>query len=141
MMEHLERTSKEYGMKINSKKTKVMKISRKEKTTLRIIINGERIEQVEEFCYLGSVVTTDAKCHSEIRRIAMGKEEFMMRKELVRGGLSRNLKKRMIKTLIWSVALYGSETWTLRKEDTRRRLLKCGFGGGWRGLVVLSMYY
>ena len=121
MMEHLERTSKEYGMKINSKKTKVMKISRKKKTTVRIIINGERIEQVEEFCYLGSVVTTDAKCHSEIRRrIAMGKEAFMKRKELLRGGLSRNLKKRMIKTLIWSVTLYGSETWTLRKEDTRR---------------------
>ena len=121
MMEHLERTSKEYGMKINFKKTKVMKISRKKKTTVRIIINGERIEQVEEFCYLGSVVTTDAKCHSEIRRrIAMGKEAFMKRKELLRGGLSRNLKKRMIKTLIWSVTLYGSETWTLRKEDTRR---------------------
>ena len=44
----------------------------------------------------------------------------MKRKELLRGGLSRNLKKRMIKTLIWSVTLYGSETWTLRKEDTRR---------------------
>jgi hypothetical protein len=121
MMNHLESNSQEYGMKINTKKTKVMKISRNKETTVTIIINGEKVEQVGEFCYLGSVVTTDAKCHSEIRRrIAMGKEAFMKRKELLRGGLSKNLKKRLIKTLIWSVTLYGSETWTLRKEDTRR---------------------
>ena len=34
--------------------------------------------------------------------------------------MNRNLKKRMIKTLVWSVVLYGSETWTMRKEDIRR---------------------
>ena len=34
--------------------------------------------------------------------------------------MSRNLKKRMIKTLVWSVVLYGSETWTMRKEDISR---------------------
>jgi len=32
----------------------------------------------------------------------------------------RNLKKRMIKTLVWSVTLYASETWTMRKEDIKR---------------------
>src|SRR6218665_3389505 len=43
--------------------------------------------------------SNDAKCHREIRRrIAMGKEAFLKRKELLRGGLKRSLKKRMIKT-------------------------------------------
>ena len=41
-------------------------------------------------------------------------------KELLRGNMNRNLKKRMIKTLVWSVMLYSSETWTTRKEDIRR---------------------
>ena len=47
----------------------------------------------------------------------MGKQSFIARGELLRSGLNRELKKRMIKVLIWSVVLYGSETWTLRKED------------------------
>jgi hypothetical protein len=121
MMDRLDMISTEYGMKINIKKTKVMKISRAEEpTTVEITINEEELEQVDKFCYLGSVVTKDAKCHTEIRRISMGKDAFYKRKELLRGKLNRNLKKRMIKTLVWSVVLYGSETWTMRKEDVKR---------------------
>ena len=122
MMDRLNMISMEYGMKINIRKTKVMKISRAvEPTTVKITINGEQLEQVDKFCYLGSVVTQDAKCHTEIRRrIGIGKDAFYKRKELLRGKLNRNLKKRMVKTLVWSVVLYGSETWTLRKEDIRR---------------------
>ena len=50
----------------------------------------------------------------------MGKEAFTKRKELLREGLNRKLKKRMVKTLIWSMMLYGAETWTIRKEDIKR---------------------
>ena len=112
----------QYKMKINIKEiTKVMKISKKERTNVTLIINGERVDQVREFCYLGSLITEDARCHKEIKkRIAMGKEAFTKRRELLRGGMNRNLKKRLIKTLIWSVTLYASETWTMRKEDVKR---------------------
>jgi len=44
----------------------------------------------------------------------------MRRGELLRGNISKDLKKRMVKALVWSVALHGSETWTLRKEDIKR---------------------
>ena len=50
----------------------------------------------------------------------MGKDVFYKRKELMRGKLNKNLKKRIIKSMIWSVMLCGSETWTLRKADIRR---------------------
>jgi len=121
VMDRLNTTSAKYNMKINTKKTKVMKISKDKEASISIIIDGEEIEQVKEFCYLGSLISSDAKCHKEIRRrIAMGKEAFTKRKELLRGGLNRHLKKRMVKTLIWSVTLYGAETWTMRKEDIRR---------------------
>src|ERR1700733_9441031 len=67
------------------------------------------------------MITTDAKCHREFkRRIAIGKDTFMKRKELLRGKMNKNLKKRMIKTLVWSTVLYGSETWTMRKEDIKK---------------------
>ena len=38
----------------------------------------------------------------------------------MRGSLSLHLKKRMVRAFVWSVALCGGETWTLRKEDIRR---------------------
>jgi len=78
---------------------------------LKAVMTGIEIEQVREFCYIGSMITTDANCHREIkRRIAVGKEAFSNRGELLRGKLDRNLKSRMIETLIWSVVLYRSKT-------------------------------
>ena len=98
-----------------------MKISKGHEATVKITIDGKELEQVGKFCYLGSMITTDARCHVEIkRRIAMGKDAFYKRKELMRGKLNKNLKKRIIKSMIWSMLLYGSETWTLWKEDIRR---------------------
>ena len=121
MMNRLNKISMEYDMKINIKKTKIMRISKGQVKTVNIILDGKELEQVGAFCYLGSMITNDAKCHVEIkRRIAMGKDAFYKRKELMRGKLNKNLKKRMIKTMIWSVVLYGSETWTMRKEDIKR---------------------
>ena len=35
-------------------------------------------------------------------------------------GMSKEVKKKIVKTVIWSVALYSAETWSLRKEDIRR---------------------
>ena len=124
MMDRLNMVSVNYNMKINTKKTKVMKISKATESAMKILAEGELleqvmkigaegelIEQVKEFCYLGSMISADASCHREIkRRIAMGKEAFSTRKALLRGRLKRYLKKRMVKTQIWSVTLYYAET-------------------------------
>ena len=50
----------------------------------------------------------------------MTKEAFSKIKILVTKNLSIKVKKVIIKTLVWSVLLYGSESWTLRKEDMKR---------------------
>jgi len=50
----------------------------------------------------------------------MGKEKLTKRGELLRGKLKLDLKKRIVKALIWSGVLYGSETWTMTKEDVSR---------------------
>ena len=121
MMDRLNTISEEYDMKINIKKTKIMRISSGKERTVKISIDGKELEQVGKFCYLGSMITSNAKCHVEIRRrIAMGKDAFYKRKELLRGKLNKNLKKRIIKSIIWRVVLYGSETWTMRKKDIKR---------------------
>lgn len=53
-----------------------MKTGREEKVekNMKITIHGDEIEQATEFCYLGSQISDDAKCHKEkTKRIAMGK--------------------------------------------------------------------
>ena len=50
------------------------------------------------------------------RTIALAKDAFNQRKELLTKGLSKKLIKRMVKIVIWPVVLYGCETWTLLEE-------------------------
>jgi len=110
-----------------------MRMCTVEGRTMKMTVNGQNLERVKQFCYLGSLVTEDCKsCHDIRRRIALGKEAFNKKSDLMRGSLSLHLKKRMMKAFVWSVALYERETWTLQKEDNNLgdlRHLKCGFGG------------
>src|SRR4051812_7480277 len=126
-----------YGMKINVQKTKTMVVKWDGGGVVDITVDGQRIEQVKSFKYLGSVITEDGRSHSDVSiRIAMAKEAFNKRKELLKKGLSRKLKKRMIKVLVWPVVLYGCETWTLLQDEIDR--LKALEMWLWRGLEKVS---
>jgi hypothetical protein len=66
------------------------------------------------------MITSDARCTREIKyRIAMAKAAFNKNKNLFISKLSLNVRKKLVKCYIWSVALYGAETWTLRKVDQK----------------------
>jgi len=83
-------------MRIDIKKTKVLKISKRKETIVRINIGAKEIEQVKDFCYLVSMITTDAKCHREIkRRIAIGKETFFLEKESTSERKSKQIIEHM----------------------------------------------
>ena len=75
IMNRLNDASKEYGMKINIKKTKGMKISKQGGGNVNTVLNEERIKQVGQFHYLGSVITDNGSCSKEIKaRIGMAKK-------------------------------------------------------------------
>jgi len=81
LMDNLNRLTKDYGMRINVNKTKVMSISRKDITKMKMNIDGQRIDQVTQFRYLGSLITEDRYCEKEIRsRIGMAKKYFKTRR-------------------------------------------------------------
>jgi len=121
LMDGLVRAAQQYDMKINVKKTKVMRVSRKGGGDIKIFIDRQQVEQVKKFKYLGSIITDDGRCEAEIKaRIGISKDAFSKRKELLTQKMSKAVRKRIVKTVIWSVALYGAETWTLRKLDVRR---------------------
>jgi hypothetical protein len=75
---------------------------------------------VEYFNYLGSMITSDARCTREIKsRISMAKAAFNKKKNLFTNKLELNLRKKLVKCYIWSIALYGAERWTLGKVDQK----------------------
>jgi hypothetical protein len=70
--------------------------------------------------YLGSMVTHDAKCTREIQsRIVMAKAAFNRKKNLFTSKLDLNLRKKLMKYYICSIAFCGSETWIPRKLDQK----------------------
>jgi hypothetical protein len=80
IMDGLYTTALKYDMKINIKKTKVMRVSRGG-GDINITINGAKVEQVKSFKYLGHTITDDGRCETEIKcRIAQAKEAFGNRK-------------------------------------------------------------
>ena len=91
IMDRLVTTAKMYDIKINVKKTKVMKVSRKGEGIVIILIEGQKLEQVATFKYLRSVKSEDGRCVNEIRaRIAMTKDEILERKSCWLGKCSED---------------------------------------------------
>ena len=96
-------------------------------------MDGQKREQVGKFKYLGSWITDDGRCKVKLKlKIAMAKQAFNNRRELLTRTLKLNLKRKLVKTLIWIVLLYGAETWSLRKVDKTR--LKAFEMWAWRKL-------
>ncbi|PNF18588.1 hypothetical protein B7P43_G06262 [Cryptotermes secundus] len=119
MIDRLIEIGRCYGMEMNVEKTKVMKISR-QPTPVTIKIDQKQVENVKCFKYLGSLLTDDGRCTCEIKsRIAMAKAAFSKKKNLFTSKLDLNLRKKLVKCYIWSIALYGAETWTLRAVDQK----------------------
>ena len=84
------------------------------------MIEQKQLENVECFKYLGSILTNDGRCTCEIKsRIAMVKAAFNKKKTLFTSKLDLNLRKKLVKCYIWSMALYGAETWKLRAIDQK----------------------
>jgi len=68
------------------------------------------------------MLTEDERCTCEIKsRIAMKKAAFNKKKNLFTNKCDLNLRERLVRFYVWSIALYGAETWTLRATDQRHR--------------------
>ncbi|KAI5728919.1 hypothetical protein M8J77_006673 [Diaphorina citri] len=116
-MLNIQEAGARYGMKINVSKTKVMRIGTERR--MNVTLDGEKLEEVENFKYLGGMIYSNGSCTQEIRsRIAMGKTSFMKVQDLLTARrIPMKLRKRFAKCYIWSVVLYGCETWTMRKKE------------------------
>jgi len=79
IMDALQATSEKYNMRINTKKTKITRMSTVEGRTMKVTVSGQNLERVKQFCYLGSLVTEGCRsCHDVKRRIALEKEAWKL---------------------------------------------------------------
>ena len=121
MIESLNNKCKEYGMAINAKKTMVMVIGAKAETKCNITIDGLALEQVKRYKYLGSWITEDVRCDTEVTtRIAMAKTAFWQNKEIMRRNVRHETKLKILNCYVFSVLNYGCESWTWTKALERK---------------------
>jgi len=87
----------------------------------KISLNEEVLEEVESFVYLGSIFTRDGSCSSDIRkRLAMSLSVMQSLSSIWRSkDISTTTKIRLLKALVWSVAIYGCEGWTFYSEERK----------------------
>jgi hypothetical protein len=79
-------------------------------------------QNVESFKYLGSIFTNDGRCTCEIKcRIVMAKAAINKKRTLFTSTLDLGLRKKLLKRYVWSIALYGAETWRLRAVDQKHK--------------------
>jgi hypothetical protein len=84
------------------------------------MINQIQVENVEYFNHLGRLITNDARRTCEIKsRITVSKIACNKEKTLFTNKLYLNLRQKPVTSCLCSIALYGAETWTVRKVDQK----------------------
>ena len=111
-------TSSKHGLYLNSKKTKVM-VVRKQKENITIKLHNEVLEQVENYKYFRANISEKVTWEQEIKaRMVIAKSTLNGLQNVWRHkGVRIVLKIRLVKALIWSIAIYGCEAWTLNKAE------------------------
>ena len=123
LVEEFGRVCQRRGLKVNVGKSKVMKCSRDaDGGDLDIRLNGEQLEKVDCFKYLGSTVASDGKIEPEVKvRVnEAGKVLGGMRKILKSRSLQMNVKRKLYEGIVVPTALYGAETWNMGTAEKKR---------------------
>uniref|UniRef100_A0A2S2QJ96 Reverse transcriptase domain-containing protein n=1 Tax=Sipha flava TaxID=143950 RepID=A0A2S2QJ96_9HEMI len=113
MLNTLEDIFDKYQLKINGQKTKKMLISKiNSKNEVNIKLRNNHIQQVNEFCFLGSLIMNRNQVTADIkRRIALAKQVFLKKYNIFSNRhLKLKTRKNVIKTFVWSVLCYRCET-------------------------------
>ena len=119
--------SENVGLKLSIQKTKIMPSGR----ITSWEIDGETVETVSDFIFLGSKITADGDCSHEMKR-------FLLLERKVMSNLDSILKSRditlptkvcLVKAMIFLVVMYGCESWTVKKAECQKfMILNCVVG-------------
>ena len=120
LVERLEKTSTSYGMEISAEKTKLM-TNNTQGISTEVKINGQRLETVTRFRYLGSIITDEGSKLEILATIAQTTAALTRLKPLWNDrNITVSSKVRLMRSLVMSIFLYASETWTLSADLQKR---------------------
>ena len=85
-------------------------------------IDGETVETVPDFIFLGSKITADGDCSCEIKRHLLLVRKVMTNLDsiLKSRGITLPTKVRLVKAMVFPVVVYGCESWTVKKAECQR---------------------
>ena len=105
--------SEKVGLKLNIQKTKIMASG----PITSWQIDGETMETVTEFIFLGSKITAYGDCSHEIKRCLLLGRKAMTKKDSLLKSIDITLptKVHLVKAMVFPVVRYGCESWTIKK--------------------------
>ena len=85
-------------------------------------IDGEAVETMADFIFLGSKITADGDCNCEIKRCLLLRRKVMtnLDSELKSRGITLPTKGHLVKAMVFPVVMYGHESWTVKKAEHQR---------------------
>ena len=107
--------SEKVGLKLNNQKTKIMASG----PITSWEINGETVETVSDFIFLGSKITADDDCSHEIKRLLLLGRKFMTNLESISKtrDITLSTKVRLVKAMVFPMVMYGCKSWTIKKAE------------------------
>ena len=109
--------SQKVGLKLNIQKTKIMASG----PITSWQIDGETMETVRDFIFLGSKITVDGDCSHEIKkRLLLGRKAMTNLDSILKSrDITLPTKVCLVKAMVFPVVMYGCESWTIRKAELR----------------------
>ena len=107
--------SEKVGLKLNIQKTKITASG----PTTSWEIDGETVETVSDFIFLGSKIIADGDCSQEIKRLLLlGRKVMTNLDSLLKSrDITLPTKVRLVKAMVFPVVMYGCESWTVKKAE------------------------
>ena len=107
--------SEKVGLKLNIQKTKIMAYS----PITSWQIDGETVETVADFIFLGSKITADGDCSHEIkRRLLLGRKVMTNLDSILKSrDLTLPTKVCLVKAVVFPIVMCGCESWTVKKAE------------------------
>ena len=111
----VKKESEKVGLKVNIQKTKIMASD----PITSWEIDGETIQIVTDFMFLGSKITADGDCSHEIkRRLLLGRKVMTNLNSILKSrDITLPTKVRLVKAMVFPVVMYGCEIWTVKKAE------------------------
>ena len=83
--------------------------------------DGETVETVADFIFLGSKITLDGDCRHEIKRCLLLGRKVMTNLSILKSrDITLQLKVHLVKAMVFPVVMYGCESWSIKKAEHRR---------------------